>query len=81
MYFVPVVMEVKMGKGRREEWSLLCLLYARDLVLCGESKEDLKATVGRFIEVCSSSLKVNEGKNKVGGGLRRRDEIGACLRV
>ena len=28
------------------------LLYADDLVLYGESEEDLRATVGRFIEVC-----------------------------
>ena len=41
-----------MGNGRREEWRLPYLLYARDLVLCGESEEDLRAIVGRFIEVC-----------------------------
>ena len=34
------------------EWILLVLLYADDLVLCGESEEDLRAIVGRFIEVC-----------------------------
>ena len=33
------------------EWRLPSLLYADDLVLCGES-EDLKVTVGRFAEVC-----------------------------
>ena len=40
--------EIKMG-GRRvsfledgREWRLLGLLYADDLVLCGESKEDLR---------------------------------------
>ena len=27
------------------------ILYADDLVLCGESEEDLKAIVGRFVEV------------------------------
>ena len=55
------------------------LLYADDLVLCGESEEDLKAIVGRFIEVCRKiGLKVSAGKRKVivkwregirGGGL------------
>ena len=40
-------------------------LYADDLVLCGKSKEDLRAMVGHFVEVC----KVNPGKKMV----RRRD--------
>ena len=34
------------------EWRLPGLLYVDDLVLCGESEEDLRAIVGRFIEVC-----------------------------
>ena len=42
-----------------------CLLYADDLVLCGESKEDLRTMVGRFVEVCRRGLKVNAGKSKV----------------
>ena len=33
------------------EWTLLCLLYADDLVLCGESEGDLRMMVGRFDEV------------------------------
>ena len=41
------------------------LLYADDLVLCGEFEEDLRAMVGRF-EVCMRrGLKVNAGKSKV----------------
>ena len=41
-------------------------MYEDDLVLCGEAEEDLRAVVGRFVEVCrSSSLKVNAGKSKV----------------
>ena len=44
-------MELKMGTGRREvrfqekgrEWRLPGLLYADDLVLCGEWEEDLRA--------------------------------------
>ena len=52
--------EVKMGMGKRgvrfledgKEWRLLGLLYADDLVLCGESEEDLRAMVRRFAEVC-----------------------------
>ena len=42
---------VKMGMGRRGEWRLPGILYADDLVLWGESEEDLKAIVGRFVEV------------------------------
>ena len=35
-------------------------LCANDLVLCGESDEDLKSIVGRFVEVCRGrGLKVN----------------------
>ena len=42
------------------------LLYADDLVLCGESEEDLRAIVGRFTEVCRRrGLKDNAGKCKV----------------
>ena len=41
------------------------LFNADDLVLCGESEEDLKAMVGHFVEVCRRSLKVNAGKSKV----------------
>ena len=59
-----------MGMGRRgvrfqeegREWRLPVLLYAEDLVLSGESEEDLKALVGCFLELCRrGSLKVNEG--------------------
>ena len=66
---------VKNGKGRRGvrvqenrlEFKLPGLLYADDLVvLCGESEEDLKAIMGRFIEVCRRrGLKGNVGKSKV----------------
>ena len=41
------------------------LLHADDLVLCDESEEDLRATMGHFIEVCRRSLKVSAGKIKV----------------
>ena len=51
--------EVKMGMGRMgmrfmeegREWRLTDLLYVDDLVLCGKSKEDLRAMVGHFAEV------------------------------
>ena len=33
------------------EWRLPGLLYADDLVLCGESEEDLWVMVGRFDQV------------------------------
>ena len=42
------------------------LMYADNLVLCGESEEDLRAIVGCFVEVCRRrGLKVNAGKSKV----------------
>ena len=44
------------------EWRLPCLLYADDLVLCGEFEEDLRAIVGRFVVVCRRrGLKVIAG--------------------
>ena len=53
-----------MEDGR--EWRLPGLLFADDLVLCGESEEDLRAMVGRFPEVCRRrGLKVNAGKSRV----------------
>ena len=63
-----------MGMGRKgvrflkegREWELPGLLYADDLVLCGESEDALRAMMGRFIEVCRKrGLKVNADKNKV----------------
>ena len=48
------------------EWRLRGLLYADDLVLCGESEEELMAMVGCLVEVCRRrDLKVNAGKSKV----------------
>ena len=42
------------------EWRLPGLLYADNLVLCGESEEDLRVMVGLFDEVCRRrGLKVN----------------------
>ena len=41
------------------------LLYADDLVLCGEFKEDLRAAVGWFADVFRRrGLKVNSGTSK-----------------
>ena len=39
------------------------LLYADDLILCGESEEDLRGMVG-CLSACRS-LKANAGKSKV----------------
>ena len=42
------------------------LLYADDLILCGESKGDLRVIVGLFAKVCRKrGLKVHAGKSKV----------------
>ena len=65
--YMDAVMEVKMEMGRRgvrfrdegREWRLTGLLYADDLFFCGESEEYLRVIVGRFIEVCRRSPKVN----------------------
>ena len=51
---------MKIGMGRKRgrifeegrELRLSGLLYADDLVLCGESQEDLRVMVGLFAEVC-----------------------------
>ena len=41
------------------------LLYADGLVLCGKSEEDLRAMVGRFVEVCwKRSLKFEEMRER-----------------
>ena len=48
------------------EWRVLCLLYADDLVLCGESEESLSRLVEGFGRVCKRrGLKVNVDKSKV----------------
>ena len=44
---------------------ITCLLYASDLVLCGEPEEDLRAMVKRFAEMCTRCLKFNADKFKV----------------
>src|SRR5678816_1428656 len=49
-----------------DEWKVPYLLYADDLVLCGESEESLRRLVERFDRVCKSrGLKVNVDKSKV----------------
>ena len=41
-------------------------MYVDDLVLCGELKQDLRAIVGHFVEVCRRrGLKVSADKSKV----------------
>ena len=40
------------------------LLYANDLVLCGESEEDLKV-VRRFVEVCRRGGLISNEKSMV----------------
>ena len=74
MYMNEVMKEKKMEMGRRgvrfqekgRGWRMLGLCYTVDLVMCDESEEDLRAMVGRFVEVCKRrGLKINEGKSKV----------------
>ena len=48
------------------EWRLPIILYVDDLVLCGESEEDPKMMIGRFVKVCRRrGLKVNGDKIKM----------------
>ena len=63
-----------MGMGKRgvrfledgSEWRLPVLLYADDLVLCDESKEDFRVMVGCLFEVRRRrGLKISAGKSKV----------------
>ena len=57
------------------EWRLPGLLYADDLVLCGESEEALMAMLRRFVEVYRRrGLKFNAGKSKVMLSCRRRTQ-------
>ena len=87
VYMDAVMKKVKMG--RRREGILLRMeiawpLYADYLVLYGESEEDLRAMVGRFVQVGRRrGLKVNAGKSKVmelGRGLECEVCIdGICL--
>ena len=50
--------------GRK--WRFPDLLYANNLVLCGELEEDLKVMVRCFVEVCGrKGLKVNADMRKV----------------
>ena len=74
VYMDAVMKEVKMGMGRRgvrfqekgREWRLPGLLFADDLVLCGESEEDLWAMVGRLVEARrKKGLKVNAGNSMI----------------
>ena len=83
--------DVKMGMGRRRvrfqkeirEWRLPAFLYGDDLVLCGESEEDLRVMVEGFFEVCRRGLKVNAHKNKVMvlGGEEELKCIRVCLGI
>ena len=72
MYYVPLAFHYIYGcsdegsedvDGKRRESGPS---YAHNLVLYGESEEDLGAMVGWFVDVCRRrGLKVNAGKSKV----------------
>ena len=47
------------------EWRLHGLLYADDLVLCGEFLENLRSIGGRFIEVCKNKVMVLGGEEEL----------------
>ena len=60
IYMDALMKEMKMGMGRRgvrfkeegREWGLPGLLFADNLVLCGDSEEYQRVMVGSFDEVC-----------------------------
>ena len=99
-YIDGVMKEVKMGMGNsgvrfledRRKWRMPGFLYVDDLVLCVDSKENLRAKLGLFSEVCRRrGLKVNADKSKVmvlngEEGLKckilcRWDSFRACLGI
>src|SRR5678816_1094748 len=63
---VGVALEgVRMMENGRE-WRVSYLLYADDLVLCGESEESLRGLVEEFGMVCKRrGLKINVDKSMV----------------
>ena len=74
-----VMKEVKMGMGKSgvrfleegRERRLPDHLHADDLILCGETEEDLRAMVGGFIEACRRrGMKVNAGGTEWRGWIR-----------
>ena len=40
----------------RREWKLPGILYEDDMVLCGESEEDVRAMVERFLEIVGEQV-------------------------
>ena len=66
VYMDGVIKEVKMGMGRRGMRFMEDGRECSNFVLYGKLEEDLRAMVGRFVEVCRrKGLKVNGGKSKV----------------
>ena len=53
MYHVPLAVQCIYGK-KGKNWMLSGLLYADDLVLCGELEEEPRAMMEQFVEVCRS---------------------------
>ena len=47
-----------------KEWRLPGLLHTDELVLCGESEEDLRVMVGWFAEVCRRRGERIEGQSR-----------------
>ena len=69
--------------GRELSVEYLAPLYADDLVLCGDSEEELRAMVGWFVEVWKrGGLKVNVTEWRRGirvWGFCRWDSFRTCL--
>ena len=67
--YIYIYIYIKGENGDEEEgreWRLPGILYAYNLVLCGALEEDLRAMLGRFVEVCSRiGLKLIEYKSNV----------------
>ena len=53
-------------RGGDREWRFPSLFYKDDLVLCGESEEDMRVMIAHFAEVCKrKDFKVNADKKKM----------------
>ena len=87
LYMDGVMKELMIGVGGEgmrvvkngREWRVPCLLYADDLVLCGESEESLRKMVECFGRVCKRrGLKVNGEKSKVMVVSRRMYSLELC---
>ena len=59
-YHIPLAVQCIYGWSDGD-----CLASSDDLVLCGESEEDLRVMLEWFADLCRRGLKIYTGKSKV----------------